>query len=718
MNFSGQGEYPKVWTVTPAVLAPTLKEEFPEVEEAVRLKSYYGVLIQHERNFHYETGFYFASSSLFDVFSFDFVLGDPDSSFRDPFSVVITEEMREKYFGQDNPLGKSLLVNKSQVYTVTGVIRNMPRNTHLQAGFFAPFEAYFSLGEHWDDWGRYDFPTYVLLRKRDAAGEFGEKIFSYIQKHKSESNTKLLLQPIRKIHLYSVDGGGSISYVYILSLIGFIVLLVACINFINLSTARASQRGKEVGVRKTVGAKRMELVRQLLGESLLFAVCAFFAGLVLVMLLISPFNNLSGKAFTLGSIFQKDIILGLMAIVLFTGMVSGSYPAFYLTSFHPVNIMRGSFKKGKSDASLRKVLVVAQFSISIVLIISTFVIFSQVRYIQYKNLGFDREHIVYIRLNKETKANIDVIQDELRRNPHILGTAAADRVPVNQGNFTTITRWDGQNSEKRLMFHVMSVDENYIDLLGLKMARGSKFRKGTSGDEIVVNEEAVRQMEMDSPLGKKIHFWRTSGIITGIIKDYHFKPLHTNIRPLIITRNSRWYSLLLCKIGPGRVEQTLNDIKAVFSKIAPDYPFVYRFLDESIDNLYSSERRTGLIMNVFTLLTVLTSCLGLFGLAAFTAQNRKKEIGIRKVLGASVVKIVSLLSSEFSRLVLLSNIIAWPIGFYIMSRWLRNYSYKIHLSLWIFVLAAVTAFVIALLTVSYQSIRASTANPVDSLKYE
>ncbi|MFQ5629018.1 MAG: ABC transporter permease [bacterium] len=501
-------------------------------------------------------------------------------------------------------------------------------------------------------------------------------------------------------------------------MIGFIVLCVACINFINLSTARSAQRGKEIGVRKVIGARKADLVHQLFGESILMTFLAFVLALVLVVLFLSPFNELSGKHFTIGAALNRETVFGLFAIMVVASIFSGGYPALYLSSFEPIKVLKGSLHEGLNDSLLRKILVTVQFSVSIILIICAIVIMNQIGFIRNKKLGFDKEHLVYVNLTGEARLNIDVLKAEVLKHPNVIGAAAADRGPVNQGNFTTINKWEGKSSDDALIFNVMSIDHEYLDLLGLKIVQGRKFSKKFSQNGLIVNEEAIRQMGMDSPIGKRLEYWSESNIISGVVNDYHFKPLHRAITPLIITNDPSKFRVLFVKIRPENVFDTITALRQTFLQIAPDYPFEYHFLDERIDSLYRAEVRTGQIINWFTFLTIFTSCLGLFGLAAFMAQNRTKEIGIRKVLGASVFKIVSLLSTEFAKLVLLANIIAWPIGYFAMRTWLQNYAYRIDLSLRTFVLSASVVLTIALLTVSSQAIKAAIANPVDSLKDE
>ena len=708
-----------IWDATPAPLAPALVQDFPDIEAAVRMKSRYGTHVRWGEKAFLENAFYCVSPSFFSVFDFPLISGQPGDWARDPQTLMISQRMAEKYFGQTSPLGQVVEINQKLAFTVRGVFENFPANSHLQIDFIAPFSALGPMNERQlDDWGRFDFLTFVLARDGVTASRLQEQLAGYLKQQRPNADQRLLFTPMTRIHLYSPNGTGNILYVRLFTLIGVVVLLVACINFVNLSTARATLRGREIGVRKVVGAGRRDLIRQLLGESFLFAFIAFFAALVLVCLLLPAFNNLSAKHLDFSRVIQPQILLGLLGIVSAAGLLSGIYPAVYLSAFHPLKTLGQARGGSTSGSALRKVLVVLQFGISIALVIGTLVVGSQIHYIRNKNLGFDKENLVYVPLNRQSLQSVDVLKAELLNHPAILKIAATDQVPVNQGNFTTISRWDGNDGEKRVMFHGMSADIDYFDLMGMTLVEGRGFSEERSEPDIVVNQEAVRRMGLEFPVGKKMAYWSSAGRIVGVVKDFHFKPLRDEIMPLFISFEPRRYNKLLFRIQGGQVPQALEAIETAMKRVAPDYPFTYHFLDQRIDAMYRTETRTGAILNALTALIIMTSCMGLFGLAAFTAQRRTKEIGIRKTLGASVPGISMLLAGEFIRLVVLANVLAWPLGYLAMHRWLQNFTYKIALNPWYFVGSALVALVIAVLTVSAQSVKAGLSNPVESLKVE
>lgn len=715
MSFSGKPTY---WSATPAMLSSVLAEEYPEVEAAVTIKRRYRTLFQKDDKSFYEDGFVCASPSIFKMFTIPFIQGEAKSALKDPYSIVINETMHRKYFGDSNPIGQTLQLDQKHEFTVTGVMKDLPSNSHLSLDCIAPFAALKSFGERLDDWGRYDFLTYILLHDHRLHAGFESKIVHILKRFRENSKVKLMLVPLWRIHLYSKTGHGDINLVMLFSFIGLVVLIVACINFINLATARSMQRVKEIGVRKVVGAQRGDLIRQLMGETFLLTFLSHLFALFIVVSFLPTFNQLSAKTFTLHDIFSMRIMISSVSLVLFTGFLSGLYPAFILSSMKPVAVMKGRARSGLKDSTLRKVLVTIQFSVSTILIVCTLLIAKQMRYVQNLSMGFDRDHVMTVELNRESRKKVDVLKTALRQTPGVLKVAATDQVPINQGNYTTVTRWEGQVEEKRVQFHVMSIDEDYLGLMGMDMSEGRRFEKGTPESHILVNEAAIQQMGMTDPVGRKLNYWWHEGQIAGVVKDFHYKPVRYPVRPLIIRYAKDAYNKLVVKLHPNEIFQTMQSIERIIGEAAPDHPFVYHFLDERIDALYRSERRVGMIVQSFAGITIFISCLGLLGLVAYTAQAKTKEIGIRKVLGASVSNIVSLLSQQFMRWVLVSNLFAWPIGYYVMSRWLNGYVYRTAIGWEVFAGAAIVTLIIAFSTVAFQTIRAGRANPVESLKYE
>ncbi|MCK5148913.1 ABC transporter permease [bacterium] len=709
----------RIWPSTPAQLAEALHLEYPQIEEGVTVKKRFGTYVQFGDISFKENAFYGVSDKFFTMFDFPIVEGNAQDLFSDPYSIFISESAAFRYFGDQSPIGQTIILNRQHAVTVKGIMKDFPVNTHMKMNFIIPFNTLKIFGENLDDWGRYDFRTYILLKDGVDVRELNKKIEYYLKRHRPDSTSKFRLIPLERVHLHSVLGSGNIIYVRLFSLIGLIMLIVAAINFVNLSTARATLRGREVGIRKVVGAQKKDLLRQLLGESLIYSFISFLIAIIVVIILLPGFNNISGKDFDISHILTINNIFGLLGIVIITGVLSGIYPAFYMSGFNPLRTLNQGRQLGGSGRFLRKILVVLQFSVSIILIIGTLIILSQINFIRNKNLGFNKENILFVPLNHESRKMVDVLMAELISEPDIIEIAASDQVPVNQGNFTTISRWDGNQGEKRVLFHGMSANAAYFDLFGMDIIKGRSFIDGTEDHGLIINEEAVRQMGLTDPIGTRISYWNYRNVpIIGVVKDYHFKPLHNAIKPLFIQNKPNRFNMLIMRISGENIQESISSIQKAVQKVSPDYPFSYYFIDERIARMYRTEIRTAQLLKVFTAIIILTSCLGLFGLAAFTAQNRIKEIGIRKTLGASVASITFMLSREFIYLVLLGNVLAWPAGYFFMHKWLQNFTYKIDMSIWIFFASAMVTIIIALSTVSFQAIRAALANPVKSLAVE
>jgi predicted permease len=711
--------------VTPGPLAETLKNDFPEIINSCRVTFRGRMLFQYGDNRFYESSGALADPSLFEMFSFPFVAGDPETAFPNLNSVVITREMAEKYFGEEDPVGKTLKVENRMEFTVTAVIENVPHNSHLQFSFLVPFEFLKQMGRSLDNWGSNSFYTYVQLQEGSSLETVNSKIVNVIKEHNEESVTEIYLQPLKRIHLHSdftadIGGHGDIIYIRIFTIIAVFVLLIACINFMNLSTARSVNRSKEVGMRKVVGAGRLQIIRQFFGESILFTFIALALALVLVELLMPTFNRLSGKALSL-EILGGNVFFILVAITLLTGIVSGSYPAFVLSSFQPVKVLKGITQSGVSGARFRKVLVVIQFALSIILIVSTLAVSKQLHFIQNKRLGFDKEHLLYIRLKGAFEENYETAKAEVQQAPGVLAVSATGQLPTYIGSSTSGFDWDGKNPEETILMHIASVDFDYTDVFKMEMASGRFFSKKLSSDTanaVVVNETAVKVMGMENPIGKRLEGFGKKGQIIGVLKDFHFKPIQKQIEPLVLAIIQDWRSYMLIRIQPENIPQTIAAVEDVWNKLNPAYPFEYRFLDEDFERMYRSEQRMGTLFQYFTFLAILISCMGLFGLASFVVEKRTKEIGIRKALGASVPGLVALLTKEFTKWVLAANIIAWPAAWYASDNWLQSFAYRTDLGIWIFVFSGILALSIAIATVSFQAVKAALSNPVKALRYE
>jgi putative ABC transport system permease protein len=720
-----------------SALGPTFKEEFPEVIEAARFKIVADkkILVKHGDKDFFEERFGIADPSIFKIFTFPFLKGNPEMALANPNSIVVTEDFAKKYFGTEDPLGKILTVEKEHEFIVTGLIKNTPYNSHLQFDSLVPFieniSTFMPVYGSPNSFDLHFFRNYLLLGEGVSIPEFSDKIHDYLLKRDPEDTVTLNLQPLKKIHLYSgqirdLFPRGNIQYVYIFSLIGFFVLIIACINFINLSTARAGFRTKEVGIRKVIGAERSSLIRQFFGESLLYSLIALILALGIVFVLRPFFLSLVGKQILFDLPHNLTLLGGIFVITIAAGIFSGSYPALFLSSFKPVQVLRGVHGTGKGKKLFRRILVVSQFTIAIGLIISTTVIFIQFKYLQKRNLGFDKEHMVYFRLNGELMNKHELVREELLKNPGI-GKATITSSILTSGRYvTTVFNWEGKDpgiDATASQADYVSVDENFIDAFGMEIAQGRNFSENALKkpmSEIIVNEAAFRMMGLESPLGLKADLTDRNfrGTIIGVVKDYHFRSLHDRITPLILWVNPWLFKYMFLKIHPDNLNETLRFVENKCREIEPQFPFEYHFLDDAFGNLYTAEARMGRLFNCFAVLVILIACLGLFGLASYTVESRTKEIGIRRVLGASIPTIAGILCKEFIVLIVLANIVAWPVSCYFLRGWLESFAYRIDMGILIFASSGLTAIFIALLTVSFQSIKAATSNPVDSLRYE
>ncbi len=707
---------------TPNPLGPAVKEKYPEIMNFIRYQGFDGWLVQAGDKSFINDNLGTADPSFFEMFTFPFLIGDPKTALNERYSIVITESMGRKYFGPEDPMGKIIRIGED--FKVTGVIKNIPENSHLHFDCVIPI---INMESYWEtdlkDWEDIRFYTYVQLHKESSPEDVSEKISGIIKEHLPKSPTKVYLQPMTDVHLRSdfeadLDNynQGSMAYVFIFSITALSILLIACINFMNLSTARSANRAKEVGIRKVAGAQRMDIIRQFFGESILLACIALIFALLLVELLLPLLNDLSGKNLALDFSGNIQLLLGLLAIALLTGLFSGSYPSLFLSSFQPVTIMRKDFSSKPSSGSLRKILVVFQFALTIILLIGTTVIYSQLNYIRHRDLGFDKDHVLEF---WTAHTDYEALKNELLKNPNILSVTNSE-TPGREPWGATGLDWDGKISGEEVRFYPTMADCDYLETLKLEMVEGRFFSKEFPADvtqAVVVNEAAVKAMGMESPVGKRLRFREWEATIIGVIKDFHQTSLHNPIEPLVF-RYSYDFPHILAKINSENVPETLVFMEKTWKKFVKDYPFTYEFLDEKIDNFYKTERTIGKVFQYFTSVAILIACLGLFGLASFTAEQRTKEIGIRKVLGAEVSGIILLLSREFTKWILFANVIAWPVAYLVANEWLKNFAYRVNMRLEIFIFSAALALVIAILTVGYQAIKAALANPVDSLRYE
>ncbi|MFQ5568696.1 MAG: ABC transporter permease [Rhodothermales bacterium] len=758
----------EVWNWTGAGLGNDLRNDFPTLEAVVRFHRRGGVvqyITDQEpaeiRSFR-EGDFFFADTTVFDVFSYAFLQGHSATAFRQPGSVVLTRSTATRYFGDGDPMGKTLMYDGRLPLQVTGVIEDVPLNSHLRFDMLAPFAAFkqhhgipveSELGSYW--WP--SVYTYVLLSEHVSAEQIQEQLPAFSARHRDaeEASTFIpALEPLYDLHLRSeaeagAGTGGSQAMVNTFTLIALAILLLACINFMNLSTARSARRAREVGVRKCIGARRIHLVVQFLGESLLMSLVALVLAVGLVELLLPLFNDLTAKNLSVGYAGNKVFWGGLVALIVFTGLVAGSYPALVLSGFRPVRVLKNSFSLKGRRTWAYKGLVVFQFAISIALIAGAFIAASQLNYMRNAQQGFEEEQVVSLRLPDGEQW--ETLKNELLAQAEVLDVSASTVRP-GFGRGTTLPYEaegalfeEGEEPQIGLQF----VDYRFFEMLGLELVAGRSFSHdypsdvGTGPEDIrffhlldrgvVINEAAARQAgwSPEEALGKKMrvyalengtYFTDVRGTVVGVVQDYHYNPLHYKIRPAMFsvsqTAFGHYVSWALVKVVPDREAQTVDALRAVWQGVLPDQPFEISFLDQDLDNRYIKEARVGKIIGAFAFLGIVIACLGLFGLAAYAAEQRTKEIGIRKVLGASVPTIFALLSREFLVLVLVSAVIAVPLTYFPMVGWLRDFAYRIEVGPLLFVGVILLAFIIALLTIGYQSVKAAMADPVESLRYE
>lgn len=716
------------WAVTPIPLAPALKSDFPEIADVSRYRSFSALIENNNVRFN-ERGA-FVDPSFLTMFSFPLLNGDAITALTDPYSIVITETMADKYFGDNNPLGKTIKIDNVNDYKITGVLKSNPGNSHFRFNFLLPFEIFLKKDRGQISWERFQLRTYVLLNEDVQSEKVEASITELLDQHNPENDIKLHLQPLTQIHLHNLNGGGNIEYVYIFSIIALFVLLIACINFMNLTTARSSTRTKEIGMRKVTGASKFDFIKQFMGESILLSLFAFIIAINIVYLVLPIFNDISGKMLNLNLIKNIDIGLGLIGLLLLTGIISGSYPTFFLAAFKPVAILKANsslIKKKNKDAILRKSLVILQFSISIFLLIVTLVISRQLNFLLNKDPGYNSEQVVYLPMKGDLKQQNEPFKNELLQNRNIVNVAATSGMLVDMLSSYDGFDWDGKNPDKRYSFVLGAVDFDYLQTLKMEMTDGRGFSKKYLSDEtggFIVNQAAIEAMGMKNPIEKRFSFegrqgWR-HGTIVGVVKNFHFQSLHNKIEPFVMMIQPDRYNYFCLRIKPGTpdISETLTFVENTWKKFVPNYPFEYSFLDEEFESLYRAEQRTKKIFSYFSFLAMFISCLGLFGLSSFTAERRTKEIGIRKVLGASVPGIMRLLNKEFLFLIAVSNLIAWIFSYFIIKKWLQNFAYHIELGWYFFVISGLLAMFFALVVVSIQSSKVAFQNPVESLRYE
>lgn len=722
------------WVDTPFPMGPALQKDYPEVEEATRFVSSGSVLFKKDDIRLNQEKVFFADSNIFRVFTHPFIEGDSQTALIAPNSMVLTQSVAEKFFGKsERYVGKSLENTTGEVYTITGVVEDVPKNSHI---IFNVLISRSSLPTNFaDNWGGFGFHTYVLLQPNTSAASFQKKLLPIYDKYLAsifaQYNIKIQfgVRPITTIHLHSDMQGepeelGNISYIYIFSAVAFFMLLIACINYMNLTTARSARRSKEIGIRKVTGSSRWQLVSQFLVESTLTALLALVLSLGLIALLMPLFNSLAGKAIPFSTLVQSDTLMTVLALVVFVGLVGGSYPALYLSKFNPLGILKGNLSKSSSNVALRRTLVVIQFSISIIMLICTWVIYNQLSYLRTKDLGFKKDQVLTITANVggDVRSKITAFKNELRSNAQVLATSTAQAVPGLPIGFQLFAVESTSGFVEKGVYRY-GVDEDYFHTLGMEMVEGRAF-SGLADTlrSIIVNERMVQEFGWgEQALGKKV---KSVGDetgdyfeVVGVVKDFNQQSLYNPIAPLILfyTPNS---NNIQVKLSPDNIPTTVAAITEMWKSIFPESPFQYTFLDQDFDSQYEADKKRGKLFTTFSILTILVTSLGLLGLIAFTTEQRRKEISIRKVLGASVGRIIPLIVGNFIVLIGLACLIAFPIAWYFMDNWLQLFTYNTGLSFVPFISSAIVVLLITLATVLFHTIKAAVTNPVAALRDE
>ena len=716
------------WNTTPKILGPTLKADYPDVEDVARINNCNFLFTVGDKHLNIQG--VFTDSGFLNIFSFPLLQGNANKALSENYHIVLTEKLAKKLFGNENAMGKTILIDSNANFTVSGVLKDLPNNTAFKFEYLLPWSYKKTIGSDDAFWSNNSIKNFVLLKPGVSQAAFDAKVKDITINHTKDGDnatTEVFTQPFEDMWLYSKSEngqyvGGRIERVKIFSIIAAFILLIACINFMNLSTARSEKRAKEVGIRKVVGAQKVFLVAQFIGESILLAFLAGILAIIIVWLALPGFDKLVQKELFLD--FGNPLLwLFALAFIVFTGFVAGSYPAFFLSSFQPVKVLKGTFKSHNAVISPRKVLVVLQFTFAIALIICTIIIEHQIKYAEDRDSGYVKDRLAYVPIEGDIDKHYDLIKHEL------LSRGAAIAVTKSMSPISTRYsdgwgwKWEGSTkADEKTDFVRMASEADFIKTMGVKLIAGRDIDiKNFPADStaMLLNETSVKAMRFANPIGQIIQADGNKWTVVGVIKDFIYESPYDKINPLAVMGPASWFNTVHFKLNPtNTTEKDLDIAKDVFKEYNPQYPFNYKFIDEDYAAKFGEEKRTGTLAALFAGLTIFISCLGLFGLAAYMAQNRIKEIGVRKVLGASVTNITTLLSKDFLKLVIISFLVAAPIAFWAMDKWLQSYTYRISIEWWVFALAGIASVVIAILTVSYQAIRAAIANPVKNLRTE
>lgn len=724
------------WSSTQIPLAEELRDNYPEVKNAIRMIGMNRNQYKNGDNQFYENEFYLTDSTVFDMFSYDFIAGDPSTALDDPFNIVLTETTAKKYFGNPGEaLNQSLVNQQNENFKVTGVIKDVPLNSHFR---FNALVSRSSRPQFQGGWGGFAVTTYIQLPPDCDLHKMQESLDKVVKEkvnpvfERVGIKVQYELQRITDIHLHSkiadeAEEGGDISYIYIFGAVAVFMILIACINYMNLASARSTNRAREVGLRKVMGSQRGQLIVQFLAESVTVAMISLAISLILIYALLPAFNSLANKQLPFSYILQNTVLFSLIGIILVTGILGGSYPAFYLSSFNPVNVLKGKLSGKGGNSVFRKSLVVVQFGLSIFMLISTLIVFNQLQFLRNKDLGFDKENVVRLNLNRDMRRNGEAFAERLRKLPEVMAVGRADASPGEGIGKLLFQVEDADGKMVDRGVDLYSADYDYLNAMDMSVVQGRNFSKDNPGDTafaVLVNESMVSRMGWKDPIGKKFVAGGgpngpTERRVVGVIKDYNQNSLYDAIEPLMILLN-REQNYVFVRLAPGDVRMSIAVLENEWKQVYSNNPFEYIFLDEDLDSQYKADEKRSQIFTAFSGLTIFIACLGLLGLAAYTTEQRTKEIGVRKVIGASVNSLVMLVSKEFFLLVAIGIVLAFPAAWYFTDRWLQNFAYRIELqSEWkTFIFSAIIAMLITIITVGYHVVRAAVANPVNSLRDE
>jgi predicted permease len=717
-------------TVTPHPSGPVWKEKIPEIVDQTRLNRLSRVLFRKDDKVFFESSVVAADSGIFNIFTLPFLYGDKATALAAPHSIVLSEKLADKYFGKINPVGQTITMENKYQFTVTGVMKDIPGNSLLTFEGVIPYSFMKETGAISESWTSNSIQTFVQLEKGSDVPGVNTKLTDVVKEYVPETTINYLLFPLLDIHLHAQFGfeenNGPVIVIYIFMLIAVFVLLIACINFINLSTAKASSRAKEIGIRKVAGAEQGTMRTQIMFESLLLVSLAMIFSLILIGLSLKTFNNITGKEFSLSDLFQVKFIASFLGVGILAGLISGLYPAFYLSSLKPASIIKGDSFSGRGNGRLRQVLVVIQFTLSILIAVAAIFMFMQLNYLQNKDLGFDKENLISIPMSQSMKGRYYSLKRELLKETLIQGVTASGQNPVRIGSNSGGASWDGKDPEKRVLIGINAVDYDYMETMKIGLFSGRDFSREFAGDQardttgnFLINEEVVKLMDIGDPVGKNFRFIGLNGTIVGVLKNFHFKGADQPIEPMAFAlADTNYLSVALIRLTPGKSAESLKSVEKVWKEVVPEFPLEYTFIDDDYSNLFRTELRLTSLLKYFTILALIIASLGLYGLSAYSTERRTNEIGIRKVMGADSLKIIITMAREYLVLVLISLMISLPAGWIIVGKLLKQFAYRIDLNIFVFAGIAAGALLIAFLTVSFQALKASGINPAEALKVE